>query len=173
MAPPGRIETTGGYWIDRMPGSFEKLSVAGRETVVSVIAPGTFAALGIPLRRGRDFSDGDRSDAPFTAVINEALARKALPGQDPLGHAIYCPYDSPKPLPMTIVGVVGDVLQSGPAAEPMAECFMPYSQHQYNGNTLSVVVRTSMDPSSLAGQMRRIVHQSSPRVSVKFTTMQK
>jgi hypothetical protein len=80
------------------------------------MAPGTFATLGIPIKRGRDFNDGDTYEAPFTAVINEALARKSFPSQDPLGRTIYCGFDSLKP--MRIVGVVGDVRQYGPASEP-------------------------------------------------------
>ncbi|HYL78536.1 MAG TPA: ABC transporter permease [Bryobacteraceae bacterium] len=169
MSPPGHIESSTGYWIDRLPAG-GKLDITGREAVVSILAPGTFTALGIPLRRGRDFNDGDRPDAPLAAIVNDTLARRALPGQDPLGRIIYCPYDSFKP--MTIVGVVGDVRQGGPASAPMPECFMPYQQHQYNGNTLSVVVRTAMDPNAMVEEMRRVVRQRSPEVPVKFTTMQ-
>jgi len=169
MAPPGHIESSTGYWIDRLPAE-AKLDTTGREAVISILAPGTFSALGIPLRRGRDFNDGDRPDAPLAAIVNETLARRALPGQDPLGRTIYCPYDSFKP--MTIVGVVGDVRQGGPASAPMPECFMSYQQHRYNGNTLSVVVRTAMDPNAMVEEMRRVVHRRSPEVPVKFTTMQ-
>ncbi|HEV2690742.1 MAG TPA: ABC transporter permease [Bryobacteraceae bacterium] len=169
MSPPGHIDSSSAYWIDRLP-SDGKLDTAGREAVISIVAPGTFAALGIPLRRGRDFSDGDRPDTPFSAIVNDTLARRALPGRDPLGHTIYCPFDSMKP--MTIVGVVGDVRQNGPANNPMPECFMPYTQHLYNGNTLSLVVRTAMDPNGLVEEIRRRAHQRSSEVSVKFTTMQ-
>ncbi len=138
--------------------------------MVSVVTPNTFSALGIPLKRGRDFNDGDTRDAPFTAVINEALARSAFPGQDPIGRIIFCGFDSFKP--MRIVGVVGDVRQSGPAQEPQSQIYMPYQQHSYNGSTLSVVVRTAADPGSLVETMRRKARERSLEVPVKFTTME-
>ena len=72
---------------------------------------------------------------------------------------------------MTIVGVVGDVRQANPAKEPAAECYMPYRQHTYNVNTLSVVIRTVGDPLALAGSVRRVATALSPDVPVSFTTM--
>ena len=167
MAPPGHVDASGAYWIDHLP---KELNLSAPQAAFSVVAPGTFAVLGIPLRRGRDFSDGDTRDAPFTAVINEALARRAFPGQDPIARVIFCGYDSMKP--MKIVGVVGDVRQYGPAVEPQPEVYMPYQQHFYNGTTLSVVARTAIDPGSLVEAMRRKARERSAEVPVKFTTME-
>jgi putative ABC transport system permease protein len=138
--------------------------------VLSIVTPGTFAALGIPLKSGRDFSDGDILDRPFVAVVNEALVRKSFPNQNPLGKTIFCPFDSLKG--MTIVGVVGDVRQRGPEREPMPECYMTYGQHAFNGVTLSVVVRTAGDPNALEETVRRLARERSPDVPMKFTTME-
>src|SRR5260221_749883 len=109
MSPPGRVDSDGSYFIDHLPTDMHMAS--GPHAVLSIIAPGAFAALGIPLRRGRDFDDRDTSDAPRTAIINDALARQAFGSAEPLGRAIFCPYDISDP--MTIVGVVGDVRQYG------------------------------------------------------------
>ena len=168
MAPPGNVDSTGSYFVDHMPAQPDFSKPA--DTVLSIVAPGTFAALGIPLKSGRDFNDGDTYDAPFAAVINEALARKSFAGENPLGRTIFCPFDSSKG--MTIVGVVGDVRQYGPAREPMPECYMPYTQHQYNGTTLSIVVRTAGDPNALAATVRRLAAERAPSVPVKITTME-
>src|SRR5262249_28430309 len=138
--------------------------------ILSIVAPGTFAALGIPLRSGRDFNDGDVTDRPFVAVVNEALARKAFPNEDPLGRTVICPFDSSRG--MTIIGVVGDVRQRGPEREPMAECYMPYSQHAFNGATLSLVTRTASDPNALAETVRRVAREWAPDVPMRFTTME-
>ena len=134
------------------------------------MAPGTFAALGIPLKSGRDFNDGDTNDRPLVAIVNEALVRRSLAGQDPIGRTIFCPFDRPEA--MTIVGVVGDVRQRNPAIEPVPECYMPYLQHTYNSNTLNVVVRTAGDPLALAGTLRRVAAEISPEVPVSFRTME-
>ena len=167
--PPGRVGSDGGYWIDHLPPR-EHLSVNAPNAVFSVVAPGAFATLGIPLRAGRDFHDADTYDAPFTVIINEALARKAFPGQDPIGHLLFCGFDSLAP--MKIVGVVGDVRQYGPAREPSPEIYMPYEQHPRTATALSIVARAAGDPTSLSTAMRRLARERSPDVPVKFTTME-
>jgi predicted permease len=171
MAPPGNPESTsssGSYFVDRMPEQPD--FSAAPSAVLSIVAPGTFAALGIPLKSGRDFNDGDTFDAPFVAVVNEALVRKSHPGENLLGRTIFCSFDTRRG--MMIVGVVGDARQYGPAQESRPECYMPYQQHQYNGSTLSVLVRTAGDPAALAESMRRLAREKSPGVPVKFTTME-
>ena len=167
MGPPGRVNSESGYWIDRMPK--ESPLSAARPAVMNVIAPGTFAALGIPIRQGRDFHDGDRRDAAQVAIVNEALARAAFRGGDPIGRVIIAGYDSTDP--MTIVGVVADARQYGPAREPQPELYMPYQQHFYNGATLYVVVRTATDPASLGPSIQRKARERSPEVSVRASTM--
>jgi putative ABC transport system permease protein len=169
MGPPGDVESAGGYWIDHLP---ERMKSDTPDAVFSVVTPGTFAALGIPLRQGRDFEERDAADAPYTAVINEALARKAFPGQDPIGRNIFAGFDS-FDKPMKIVGIVGDVRQWGPARKPEPEIYMPYDQHTSGaGATLNVVVRSSAAPEALTNTLRRRVQELSPDVPLKFTTME-
>ena len=134
------------------------------------MAPGTFGALRIPLKRGRDFSNRDTLEKPFVAVVNEALVRKSFPNQNPLGRTIFCPFDSSNG--MQIIGVVGNVRQRGPDQEPMPECYMPYLQHAFNGATLSLVARTAGDPNALAHTLRRLAYNINPDAPMKFTTME-
>jgi predicted permease len=177
MAPPGHVFTPGGqeskgiYFIDHMPEKPDFSPSAGKIiAAINMVAPGTFAALGIPLKSGRDFNDGDTLDRPFVAVINETLARKSFSGENPIGRTIFCPFDNTRGA--AIIGVAGDVRQYGPASEPAAECYMPYLQHAYNGATLSVVVRTMGNPTALAEAMRKLARERSPEVPMKFTTME-
>jgi putative ABC transport system permease protein len=167
MAPPGNVHSNGDYWIDHLP---QKFSTGAPNAVFSVVAPGTFATLGIPLKLGRDFNESDGYDAPFTAVINEALAKSAFPGQDPMGHFIYCGLDSMNP--MKIVGVVGDIRQYGPARESSPELYMPYEQHPFPATNLSVVIRTALEPAALSEAVRWKANERSTDVPVKFTTME-
>jgi predicted permease len=167
MGPPGRVGSDSGYWIDRLPT--ESPLSAARPAAMNVIAPGTFATLRIPIRQGRDFRDGDRRGAPQVAIVNEALARTAFRGRDPIGRAIIAGYDSKDP--MTIVGVVGDVRQYGPAREPQPEIYMPYQQHFYNGATLYIVVRTATNSAALGASIERKARERSPDVSVRVSTM--
>jgi predicted permease len=167
MSPPGYVDSSGGYFVDHMP---ERLNPPWPSAVKSIVAPGTFAALGIPLKSGRDFNEGDTSDRPFVAVVNEALVRESFARENPIGRTIFCPFDSNPG--MTIIGIVGDVRQEGPAHEPRPECYMPYQQHAFNGNTLSIVVRTVANPTALTETLRRVARETSPDVPMNFTTME-
>jgi putative ABC transport system permease protein len=167
MVPPGHVLSMGPHFFDYLPPQREWSS--GPSTVIDIVAPGAFAALGIPLKSGRDFNDDDSADKPFVVVVNEALVRKSLPGQNPIGRSIFCFYDSNKP--MTIVGVAGDVRERGPAQEPLPECYLPYQQHGFR--SLNIVARTVSDPIALETTLRRLVRDRSPAVSMKFTTMER
>jgi putative ABC transport system permease protein len=168
MAPPGYIDSSGAYLLDQLPAQPDWSRAPS--AALSVVAPGAFATLGIPLKSGRDFSESDTLDRPFVAVVNEALVRKSFPNQNPLGRIIFCPFDSFQG--MRIIGVVGDVRQRGPEYEPMPECYMPYGQHAFNGATLSLLVRTTGDPNALTQTLRRLAHENTPDVPMKFTTME-
>ena len=167
MGPPGQVESDSGYWIDRMPK--ESALSAARPAAMNVIAPGTFGALDIPILQGRDFHAGDRRGRQQVVIINETLARAAFRERDPIGRVIIAGFDSMDP--MTIVGVVGDVRQYGPAREPQPEIYMPYQQHFYNGATLFVVVRTATDPAAFGPSIQRKARERSPDVSVRVTTL--
>jgi len=166
--PPGQAGSNGTYWIDHLP-THPAIDL-DHDAVFSVVTPRTFSTIGVPLLQGRDFDDTDVYDAPFTVIINESLARKGFPGQNPLGRILYCGFDSMNP--MTIVGVVGDIRQYGPATPPGAELFMPYEQHPRASAAMTVVVRTSSDPASLSEVLRKKVRERSADVPVKFTTME-
>ena len=170
MVRPGDLSNSGSgsYFIDVMPETRDRTKDAF--AYFNVIAPGTFAAFGIPVTRGRDFSEADTRDRPMVAIVNEALVRHSLRDHDPIGRSIFCSFDSKSP--MTIVGVVGDVRQRSPAVAPQPECYMPYTQHAYNGHTLNVIIRTAGgDPMAIAPAVRRVAAEVSADVPVSFTTM--
>jgi predicted permease len=168
--PPGDLSYagTGSHFVDRIPGQRDR----GREpaTLMTVVAPGSFAALGIPLRSGRDFNDGDTSEGPRVAIVNEAVVRTSFGGANPIGRTIFCLFDGNEA--MTVVGVAGDVRQRNPALPPQPECYMPYTQHAYNGATLNIVVRTGGEPLALTGTVRRLAAEISPNIPLAFTTME-
>jgi putative ABC transport system permease protein len=122
------------------------------------------------LLEGRDFNDSDTYDAPFSAIINERLAKETFHGQDPIGHVIYWGFDTSDP--MRIVGVVGDVRQWGPAQSPSPEIFGAYRQHPASSTDLNVVVRTAVAPSAVSETIRQKARALSADVPVKFTTME-
>ncbi len=169
MGPPGDVESSGSVWFDHAP---ERPNFNTIDTVFSVVTPGTFGALGIPLKRGRDFDGRDSADASGTVVINEELARRSYGEQDPIGRIIFAGFDA-LDKPMKIVGVVGDVRQWGQEKKPGAEIYMPYQQHVSGaGSTLCVVARTAAAPEAMVNTLRRTVRGISPDVPLKFSTME-
>ena len=165
---PGRVASGGSYWIDHLP---DKPTIDPFAGVYSIIMPGTLRALGIPLKRGRDFTIGDTADAPKVAMINETLARKEFGDQDPIGRTIIAGYDQEGP--MTIIGIIGDVRQSRPTQPPNAEILMPYDQHlRATGTSLRVLVRTQGPPEALESFVRTIVRARSTGVPMRFSTME-
>jgi len=168
LGMPGRVASGGSYWIDHLPKNFTLDPFAG---VYSIITPGTLRALGIPLRRGRDFNPGDTADAPQVALINETLARREFGDQDPIGRKIIAGYDEEGP--MTIVGMIGDVRQHRPTQPPSAEVLMPYEQHlRATGTALRVLVRTQGPPEALENLVRTKVRARSTSVPMRFSTME-
>lgn len=142
-------------------------SVEGRSTpsdanmpfaLYRVISPDYFRALGIPLQRGRFFDGSDTAEAPAVVVINRHLAERFWPGEDPTGKRLKIgPADSPNPWAI-VVGVVGNVRQAGLYGEQQSEIYVPYAQERRVwAIPRDLVVRTNVDPASLAGAVRDAV----------------
>jgi predicted permease len=123
------------------------------------VTPGYFAALGIPVVRGRGFTGNDGPTGPRVIVVNEALARRYFPGEDPVGRDL----DRG-----TIVGVVGDVLQSGLGRPATPEIFYPAAQNVTMASDIgmSLIVRTDGPPAPIVGLIRAAVGEVNPALAL-------
>lgn len=167
---PTAVRSNGGYWVQGGPGP-EALGMKSPQALFNVITPEYFRTLQVPVVSGRDFTDGDRREAPFVAIINEQLAKDAFPGVDPIGRTIRCGLDSLEP--MTIVGIAKDVRTRGPNRPVQAEIFMPYEQHQGPATSLNLVIRTdAADPLALGAAATRQIRSRSPEIPVRLETME-
>jgi predicted permease len=126
------------------------------------VTPGYVRTLGIPLRRGREFTSRDTGDAPRVAMIDEALARRLWPayprGEDPVGQRIWVGGISPKPA--EIVGIVADVHQALEATVWPESVYVPFAQNPFAFAMLAV--RTAGDPLSLTRAVREQVRDIDP-----------
>jgi predicted permease len=125
-----------------------------------------FRALGIPLLRGRYFTQADTPATPKALIINQALAQRYWPGEDAVGKRISFD-DHPKEGDwLTIVGVVGDVKDqpNSSAAEPAF--WWPATQMPWTFLKLSIVVRAAGDPAPIAQQLRAAVRALDPGLAV-------
>jgi macrolide transport system ATP-binding/permease protein len=124
------------------------------ERYFGVVGPGHFAALGIRILRGREFTPADRADAPAVAIVNETFARQFWPGEDPIGRTIRL-RDENGPL-VTVVGLARDSKYRSLGEAPMPFYYLPILQdygfvRRYARLfPLHVVVRGEGDPRSLA-----------------------
>ena len=167
---PTSVRSDGSYAIGGV-STLQQMGIKLPQALLTVVTPDYFRALRVPFKSGRDFSDGDRRDAPLVAIINESLARLSFAGQDPLGQRIQCGLDNLEF--MTIVGVVADIRTAGPLRPNQPEIYMPYEQHPGPSTALNIVARTeTLDPLSLTETMSRKIRERNPDVPVRATTME-
>lgn len=114
-----------------------------------------YKTMGIPLVRGRYFEDRDSAEAPGVAIIDETMARKYWPDEDPVGKRITFEGGRDNPRWREIVGIVGHVKHRGLEGESRVQYYIPYQQRPQS--SMFLVVRTSGDPSSVAGSVRSSV----------------
>jgi putative ABC transport system permease protein len=121
-----------------------------------------FATMRITLKRGRDFSDADNDSSPHVAIINQAMAERFWPGQDPLGKSFVVTSD-PKH-PATIVGVVQNSRMNqmyGPF-EPIF--YLPTAQSYAPAETLQI--RSEQSAQSIVPQVRAVAQSLAPTVPI-------
>src|SRR6478672_3682690 len=109
-----------------------------------LVTPDYFRTLRIPVLKGRDFTDRDDLQSPLVAVVNDTFARRAWPGEEPLGKRITTPQTKG---PITIVGVVGDAKHYTATEPPMPQLYA--SHYQVPLIFSSLVARTAVDPMSV------------------------
>ena len=144
--------------------------MASPQALFTVITPGYFEALRVPMIRGRDVGDADRLDAPLVAVVNEQLVKDAFPGVDPIGRTIRAGLDGLTP--MTIVGVVKDIRTGGPARPVQAEIYFPYEQHPGPATALNLVVRADAgEPLAAGAAVAKLVRSRHAEVPVRLEAM--
>jgi predicted permease len=134
-------------------------SIAGRpgllQTQLTYVTPGYFRAMGIPLRRGREFSPRDDSGAQRVILVNEALAKQHFPDVDPVGR------ETDRGI---IVGVVGDVRQETLSLPAKPEIYYSVAQNfaQIRSHGSTLVVRANGLAETIAGHVRAAVREVSP-----------
>src|SRR4051812_20625104 len=129
--------------------------------VRSTITPGFFGVLGIPVKQGRDFTWQDRSGSPNVVIINETMAKKFFPGENPVGRRLITGIQS---IPREIVGVSGDVRAENLSLPPGMEMYYP--SIQLDGAFQSIVVRSDRPAASLRSELIGAVHSLDPGLPI-------
>jgi predicted permease len=123
---------------------------------VHVVSPEYVATLGIPLLRGRTFTDQDNEKAPLAGMINAMVAHRFFPNEDPIGKRFMFGHPSSDPPKWyTIVGVVSDTRLYGLANPARLEVYLSFRQNPRN--SMALVVKSGADPASLTSAVREAV----------------
>jgi predicted permease len=133
-----------------------------------VASTGYFRAMGIPLVRGRMFDERDDPDAPHVAVISESLARTRWPNEDPIGLQIQFGNMDGDLRPLTIVGIVGDIREGGLDTAPRPILYAEYRQRPLSTFDFTFVLQTTLPPTSLVADARRLIQELSPEAAPRF-----
>lgn len=159
--PLSGVDSSTGIFIDGRPAPSPEENVKAHFRSVS---QEYFPTMNIAVLNGRTFAEKDGPDAPRVAVINEAMARRFWPGEDPIGKRVALDLEAMRFFPdrapvldvaagmREIVGVVADVRHSNLTQEPVPEMYVPHLQRPERSMTL--VIRTVSEPLSLVGAVR-------------------
>jgi putative ABC transport system permease protein len=142
----------------------QPLPPKGEEPVcdVRVATNGYFKALGIPLLKGRWFNEDDAVDIKSRVIINEAMARRHWPNEDPIGKRIKVSWNDTRE--DEIIGIVGDVRQSALDTAARPTNYWPYRRFTYP--TMTLTVKTAGEPTSSINSIVTIVRNQDPLLAV-------
>ncbi|HSP69675.1 MAG TPA: ABC transporter permease [Bryobacteraceae bacterium] len=157
------------FSIEDRPAAENAADQNSLRAVYFLITPNFFATMKARLVRGRDLNDSDTASAPWVAIINEAMARRFFPGEDPVGKYLTLGVVSGE-RPREIIGVVRDIPTRRDRTDPLPAIYTSYLQQSpaYRGpfanmfGQMTFVLRTSGDPLSLVPEARRAVADVDP-----------
>lgn len=130
-----------------------------KEIGVHWVTPGWFAALRVPLKRGRLFTDADRLGSEKVVLVNEVAAKRYWPGEDPLGKRVAV-FQGGFHTGATVVGVVGDVRFATIDSAAGPDTYLPYQQSPQS--RMMIYLRTATAPEALIPQVRAVIKELSP-----------
>jgi predicted permease len=132
------------------------------------VSPGYFSAMGVPLVKGRQFDERDTKDAQQTVIVNESLAQRFWPNQDPIGKRLERGDKEPW---RSVVGVVRDTKQFSVDNEPPISIYHPHDQFPIG--TMFLVVRSTQDASTLTAGITQEIRKLDPELpAFEFKTME-
>ena len=167
VALTGALPTGGGMSILAYQPDNKPVVPPNQQPVSNTVDVGAdyFATMGIPVLKGREFSKQDLVENPRVIVINDAMARRDFPNDDPIGHRFsFDTDDKGEPQWVEIVGVVGNVRQYRADQEPVPITYTPSSNAPARAQNL--MIRTKGDPMGIAGPVRAALQSLDPALPV-------
>jgi putative ABC transport system permease protein len=163
------VPTSSDYTSTRLVVEGHPIPEDGRvpEVDYSVVTPGYFDTMEVPLLKGRLLTLADRRSSPPVAVINDTMAARFFADRDPIGRRVRRGGANSTQPWITIVGVVADVRHLGVDQQPVPELFLPHAQVPWPG--LTMMVRTDSDPLLLTSTFRDLGRELRPQYELRTT----
>jgi predicted permease len=164
-SPVVTVPYSGGGWDGRptAQGQTPEEAASNPMMVMEVVTPDYFAALGIPVLRGRGFTDQDRVGAPAVVVLSQSAARHYWPGEDPIGKRLMM---GPKlDQPITVIGVVPDTRYRD-LRDARPGIYYPLRQSTFPYTPTTLAIRTATPPAELLSEIRRVIGETAPGVAL-------
>jgi putative ABC transport system permease protein len=152
-----------GTQADVIPAGTAVIPGEERTSRATVVWPSYFETLGIPLRAGRVFTEGDDGGGERVIVVNESFARRFLPGKDPVGEMVQVGLMG-RAVERRIIGVVADTRDVQLDALPGPSVFIPWAQQPIA--SLTFVMRSSIDPATLVAPVTRALYEIDPQLGI-------
>ncbi len=165
VATTSNLPLSGGVgWTSDFTAAGRPTDGFGTEVAHRAVSPGYFAAMHVPVTRGRAFTDADGADGEKVVLINDALARSYFRDEDPIGQRIaFDRVPDSNSTWRTVVGVVGNERQADLAVEPQIELITP--ERQAPSTFMNLMVRVDHDPLAFAASIRQIMHDMDPTIA--------
>jgi putative ABC transport system permease protein len=126
----------------------------------NAVSPDFFKTMRVPLLKGRLFTDADRQGSEPVMLINDAVARKFFPHEDPIGRTVT--FSGTR----RVIGVVGSIRHEGPEAELRTQGFIPIAQSESNGTTLVIRLAPGVDPSEVLPAVKSAIWMRFPGLAL-------
>ena len=167
--PPNGLQISDNFLAEGQPAVDDSKAPLGS---ILPTTPGYFRALGVPVTKGRDFTERDTADSPRVVIISETLARKFFPNQNPIGKRLkQGGTDRPGNPWMEIVGVVGDVKYEGLETPTAPAYYLPFKQSPMR--SMYLVLNTTLPSGPIANSVRAEVRKIDPEIPVaKVSTIE-
>ena len=166
--PSSPASNLDGFWIAGQPEPPQSQLPAWQ---IQFISPDYFRSMGVPLIRGRTFTNQDGPENEKVVIISQSVAQAFFPGQDAIGKQIYDFHDRVglKQNFYTVVGVVGSVQYDNPESQPTPyQCYYPYAQNTEPNriNFATLVIHTENNPVLVIEPLRKVVADLDPNLAV-------
>jgi len=153
--------------------NFDSLTVEGYQpppgqpgpaSLYNTISTDYFQTMGIPMHRGRLFTEADDENTQYVAIVSETMAKNCWPGQDPIGHQFRMSTDSKHSI--VVVGVAADVRYQGLTGPFSNMFYVPFLQHQIGNSLQALQLRTAGAPEMMIPETEHVIESLAPQLPI-------